>query len=379
MSDSDIYDFDDDWDESSASEQNSVSKTTALNTTHKSTKTDDDYDDYEDDFQEESLGEDDLGNSNVDTSSAGDHAKNKSEEVVDVPNMKDESMAEDNDYGDEDFEDFETSKTISPKDVDAPVQTVSSFQAQSIEQSLHQQALLNMNGASIGNVASFASLLDRENNEASTSDASQTLGSLQTQHKSSPRTDSSAAQRDYDIVKKANMLSPTRQRQDGGIPATFSSTKKSQQKSSQSINLEPVSARTSIALLSMLGELSENDVNALKVSENIDHKLVRTLDWLSSAGVLTDGNVKYTDNSCLSQTTMQSTTPAASSAEKHEKNSAGVTLPGSIDEAVMKLIVECVLENIDDQAPKKPEENNAPSPSALKFTPRERNMPTQWT
>ena len=129
----------------------------------------------------------------------------------------------------------------------------------------------------------------------------------------------------------------------------------------------------------MLGELSENDVNALKVSENIDHKLVRTLDWLSSAGVLTDGNVKYTDNSCLSQPTMQSTTPAASSAEKHEKNSAGVTLPGSIDEAVMKLIVECVLENIDDQAPKKPEENNAPSPSALKFTPRERNMPTQWT
>ena len=376
MSGSDIYEFDDDWDESSASDHNSTSKSATLNTTHKSTRTDDEYEDYEDDFQEESLGGDDLGNDEVIATNDDNRPSNHFEEVIDAPNMKEESMAEDNDYGDDDFEDFETSKLVSPKGADVPVQPA---QAQNTEQYIQTQALSNMKGATIGNVASFASLLDRENSESSTSDMSQVLGRSQTQHESPRVTDSSGVQQDHDIVKKTNMLSPTRRRQDGGIPATFSSSRESQQKSSQSINLEPVSARTSIALLSMLGELSEKDINALKVSEKIDHKLVRTLDWLSSAGVLTDGNIKYTDNSCLSQTRMQSTTPATSSAKKCEKEKAGVTLPGSIDEAVMKLIVECVLENIDDHALQKPEENNAPSPSALKFTPRERNMPTQWT
>ena len=98
------------------------------------------------------------------------------------------------------------------------------------------------------------------------------------------------------------MLSPTRLRQDGGIPNLL------HQHSSQSMNVDPVSMRTSVALLSMLGELSDHDVNKLKVSNEIDHKLVNTLDWLASAGVLTDGNVKYTDESCLSQATVQQPT-----------------------------------------------------------------------
>ena len=63
------------------------------------------------------------------------------------------------------------------------------------------------------------------------------------------------------------------------IPSSFASTRNSgRQESSQSINLDPVSTRTSIALLSMLGELSDHDVNKLKVSDKIDHKLVNTLE-----------------------------------------------------------------------------------------------------
>ena len=93
-------------------------KTAAVNTTHKSTKTGN-YDDYEDDFQEESLGDDDLGNDNVDISSAGIMRKTNLGKwsVFLVWRMVD---SEDNDYATK-FWKFWNFKDYIPKGVDAPV------------------------------------------------------------------------------------------------------------------------------------------------------------------------------------------------------------------------------------------------------------------
>ena len=88
--------------------------------------------------------------------------------------------------------------------------------------------------------------------------------------------------------------------------------------------------------------------------------------------------MKYSDNSCLSQTTMQNTTTTSS--KRNSTNQSELTLPGGVDEAVMKLIVECVLENLDEEPTNNVvEQNSANSPSSLNFIARERNIPTKWT
>jgi hypothetical protein len=354
----------------------------------------DDFDDYEDDFQDESLGDDDLGLDDVDkaetvkTNAASSPAIGTSNNNIQTAggNEKQASSDENDDYGeyDDDFEDLETSNASHTKNVNtslsARVQTNDSAEKEhvvgnsdSVADALHQQALKNIQSKTIGNVVSFGSLIASEssNEQISTSSLKEEQRKLDKQINNMDKTNRASLDDDYDVVRKTNMLSPTRLRQDGGIPNL------QHQQSSQSMNLDPVSMRTSVALLSMLGELSDHDVNKLKVSNEIDHKLVNTLDWLASAGVLTDGNVKYTDESCLSQATVQDTTSAAKKSKKRNNNS--VTLPGGVDEAVMKLIVECVLENLDEPNPAVVERNSANSPSSLDFIPRKRNLPTEWS
>ena len=362
----------------------------------------------ENDFQEESLGENDLGiNEEEKEEVQKDSATNNNELADDKSKsrqtLEDENDEEDEDeYGDydDDFEDLETSKISNNNNTSSSFPSLKINKGSdddnnksSIEDALHQQAFNNLRSKSMGNVASFASLVASESNEEeiSTTSLQQQQYKLDRQINNMDRTNNNSSDtsssynnnnnnnNDYDIVKKTNMLSPTRSRQDGGIPSSFASTRNSgRQESSQSINLDPVSTRTSIALLSMLGELSDHDVNKLKVSDKIDHKLVNTLDWLASAGVLTDGNLKYSDNSCLSQTTMQNTTTTSS--KRNSTNQSELTLPGGVDEAVMKLIVECVLENLDEEPTNNVvEQNSANSPSSLNFIARERNIPTKWT
>ena len=75
---------------------------------------------------------------------------------------------------------------------------------------------------------------------------------------------------------------------------------------------------------------------------------------------------------------MQNTTTTSS--KRNSTNQSELTLPGGVDEAVMKLIVECVLENLDEEPTNNVvEQYSANSPSSLNFIARERNIPTKWT
>ena len=172
-------------------------------------------------------------------------------------------------------------------------------------------------------------------------------------------------------------------RSPGGIPQSFEVSNEAN--AAEGRGLEGVSARTSVAILSMIGRFDEDKLNrgGYRDSEEVDPALVGTLDWLASAETLGTGRREYNDGSFLSNPMLKET---VHSATKGEAEAARHTLPGGVDEAVMKLVYECILDDLKGAGMVNRASATSPGgalqredDSVKDIVTEKRAIPTNWT